>query len=154
MSKGQKEKCKECSSIFKGFCSSCNEVYFLPIDSINQNICSSCNKNPHCKKCLGTSFFILCQECEEGYILENNKCNAISSKETDEPLEEECITGIEEKCLSCQTEKGKKKQCFECNEGFYLPTDSKDKNKCETCKKINNCISCNGTLNSPICNKC
>ena len=152
--KGQKEKCKECSSIFKGFCSSCNEGYFLPIDSINQNICSSCNKNPHCKKCLGTSFFILCQECEEGYILENNKCNAISSKETDEPLEEECITGIEEKCLSCQTEKGKKKQCFECNEGFYLPTDSKDKYKCETCKKINNCISCNGTLNSPICNKC
>ena len=160
---GEKEKCKECSSLLKGNCLSCNDGYYLPIESSNRPICSSC-KIEHCKKCIGTSSFVLCQECEEGFILDKNECKSINTvtteiektedTATEEPEEEDCIIGIEEKCFSCQKEKGKKKNCFECNEGFYLPTDSQDKTKCEPCKKINNCISCNGTLNLPICNKC
>ena len=151
--KGENEKCKTCSSLIKGNCLLCNEGYYLSIDSRNKKICSSCNKNPHCKKCIGASFYVLCQECEEGYILKNNECHEISLP-TEQPEENNCITGMGEKCLSCQTEKGKKNQCLQCNEGFYLPTDSKDKNKCETCKKIGNCISCSGLSNSPVCNKC
>jgi surface protein len=65
---GKNEKCKECSSLFKGNCLSCNEGYYLPIESSNRKICSSCQKE-HCKKCIGTSYFILCHECEEGFIL-------------------------------------------------------------------------------------
>ena len=148
---GENEKCKACSSLFKGDCLLCNEGYFLPIDSPNKRKCSSCKKTENCKKCFGSSIFILCQECEEGYILENNICKKDSHDK--KPEENDCIIGTEEKCLSCKKEKGKKNECSQCNEGFYLPIDSKDKTKCETCK-IDNCIACLGSLNSPICTRC
>ena len=163
---GENEKCKTCSSLLQGNCLLCNEGYYLPIDSSNKKICSSCKKE-HCKKCFGTSFLNLCQECEDGYILEKNICKHVSTnkdpEETEaveteeiktEEAEEDCIIGLEEKCLLCKNEKGKKNNCDKCNEGFYLPTDLQNNTKCETCKKIDNCISCSGSLNSPICNKC
>ena len=47
-----------------------------------------------------------------------------------------------------------KNQCSKCNEGYYLPINKSPNFKCESCGKIEHCISCNGTLNSPVCNDC
>ena len=66
--KGTGEKCKTCSNYIKGNCLLCNDGYFLPIDSNNKKLCSSCSIKDHCIKCIGQSSFISCQECEEGYI--------------------------------------------------------------------------------------
>ena len=243
--KGEKEKCKTCCNNIRGNCFLCNDGYYLPIDSSNKKVCTSCSVKKHCTKCIGLTTYILCQECEEGYVLDNNVCKAIndrkeeekekekekekeyenkekeqkennesekekgnekegnnksdnksdnkeeetkennkSEKEEDkkesnqsekeeereelyeseneykekeeekEKQEEICILGEKEKCKSCKEEKGIKNQCSECNEGYYLPIDKSPNLKCESCSKLENCISCNGTLNSPTCNKC
>ena len=152
--KGTGEKCKTCSNYIKGNCLLCNDGYFLPIDSNNKKLCSSCSIKDHCIKCIGQSSFILCQECEEGYILKNNICEKKENIVSLNDDEESCSLGIDEKCVSCHKEKGKKNECEECNNGFYLPTDSDKNTKCESCKKIKNCESYSGTLNSPKCQKC
>ena len=253
--KGEKEKCKTCCNNIRGNCFLCNDGYYLPIDSSNKKVCTSCSVKKHCKKCIGLTSYILCQECEEGYILENNICKAKndrkeeeeekekednnelelekeyenkekekkeikennesekekgnekeennksekeyenkeeekkennksekeedkkennkSEKEEDreefyeseneykeekekekEKQEEICILGEGEKCKSCKKEKGMNNQCSECNEGYYLPIDKSQNLKCESCSKLENCLSCNGTSNSPTCNKC
>ena len=260
--KGEKEKCKTCCNNIRGNCFLCNDGYYLPIYSSNKKVCTSCSIKKHCKKCIGLTSYILCQECEEGYVLDNNICKAIndrkeeeeekekeennksdkeyenkekeqtdnnesekeyenkensksdnenefkeedkkennksekekekeennksekeedkkennkSEKEEDreefyeseneyeieeeeekekEKQEESCILGEGEKCKSCKKEKGMNNQCSECNEGYYLPIDKSQNLKCESCSKLENCISCNGTLNFPICNKC
>ena len=152
--KGENEKCKTCSDNFKGNCLLCNDGYYLPIDSNNKKKCISCSIKEHCIKCIGQSTFIFCQECEQGYKLNNNnKCIKNDEKE-EEKDEENCILGIEEKCTSCSNEIGKKNECQECNKGFYLPTDRSKNTQCESCKKLKNCASCSGTLNSPVCDKC
>ena len=117
---------------------------------------------------------IFCQECEKEYILDNNTNKEINERtkeenekgekdnESDnesgnkkkEKQEEICILGEVEKCKSCKEEKGMKNQCSRCNEGYYLPIDQSPNLKCESCKKIENCISCNGAFNFPTCNEC
>lgn len=150
--KGSDEKCKTCSNNIKGNCLLCNDGYYLPIHSTNKTVCTSCAVKEHCIKCSGQDSFVLCHKCEEGYILQNNICK--QKAENPEKEEENCILGLDEKCVSCSNEAGKKNQCDKCNEGYYLPTDKNDNFKCESCKKISNCASCEGSLNNPVCNKC
>ena len=228
--KGEKEKCKSCCNNVKGNCFLCNDGYYLPINSNNKKVCSPCSIKKHCTRCMGLTSYILCQECEEGYFLDNNICKAIDDRkeeennesdkkiennekessedkkqdneeekeeekneknnqrefekeekeeekeekkekgeekeeeeeerekgeEEEEEIEEDkiCILGDGEKCKACQEQKGIKNECSECNEGYYLPIDKTPNFKCESCGKIENCISCNGTLNLPTCNKC
>ena len=152
--KGDKEKCKTCSNNIKGNCLLCNDGYYLPIDSNNKNKCTSCSLKEHCIKCIGQSSFIFCEECEKGYVLNNNNLCIKEGEQGSNQNEESCILGIEEKCVSCKNEVGKKNECQECNKGFYLPTDKSKNTQCESCKKIKNCASCSGTLNAPICDKC
>ena len=40
--KGSNEKCKDCSSIIKQNCATCNEGYYLPFNSIEREKCLSC----------------------------------------------------------------------------------------------------------------
>ena len=151
--KGSDEKCKACSNNIKGNCLLCNDGYYLPNYSNNKTVCTSCAIKEHCIKCSGQDSFILCHECEEGYILKNNDCKQKTEINSDKE-EESCILGLDEKCVSCNNEIGKKNQCDKCNEGYYLPIDKSDNLKCESCKKIANCASCEGSLNNPQCNKC
>ena len=151
--KGDNEKCKTCSNNIKGNCLFCNDGYFLPINSINRKKCAPCSVKEHCTKCIGLSSFVLCQECEEGYTLKNNICKKTDGSNS-EKEEDSCVLGLDEKCTSCSSEEGKKNQCDKCNDGYYLPSDKNDNLKCESCKKIKNCASCSGSLNSPKCDKC
>ena len=82
--KGDKEKCKTCCNNLKGNCFLCNDGYYLPIDSNNKKVCSTCSIKKHCIKCIGLSSYILCQECEEGYTLENNICKSIDDTKEEE----------------------------------------------------------------------
>ena len=151
--KGSDEKCKTCSNNIKGNCLLCNDGYYLPIHSSNKTVCASCAVKEHCIKCSGQDSFVLCHKCEDGFVLQNNVCKQ-KAESNPEKEEENCILGLDEKCVSCSNEIGKKNQCDKCNEGYYLPTDKSDNLKCESCKKIANCASCEGSLNNVICNKC
>ena len=151
--KGSDEKCKTCSNNIKGNCLLCNDGYYLPIHSNNKTVCTSCSVKDHCIKCSGQDSFVLCHECEQGYILKNNLCEKETETNPDKE-EESCILGLDEKCVSCSEETGKKNQCDKCNEGYYLPTDKNENLKCESCKKIANCASCEGSLENLQCNKC
>ena len=95
------EKCKTCNNNpkLKNQCESCNEGYFLLEDG-NKTICEICDIEG-CLNCSGTKNNKKCNLCINNYILNNNEC-----------IEEECDVGADEKCASCRTEKGRKKECL------------------------------------------
>lgn len=45
--------------------------------------------------------------------------------------EEQCEIGADEKCKTCNSNLGLKEQCWDCNDGYYLPTDG-NKKKCQS----------------------
>lgn len=52
-----------------------------------------------------------------------------------------CEKGEGQKCKTCSSITTK--DCLTCNDGFYLPFDASNKEKCLSCKNINEgCISC------------
>ena len=138
---GEKEKCRECSHILKDQCESCNEGYFLPEDGQNKSKCEKCDLDG-CLQCFGTKRKYICLKCKEGYNFKNGFCE-----------EETCSIGENEKCVSCRTEIGRKKECLTCNEGYFLPEDEQNKNKCERCD-LDECLQCSGTKDNKKCLKC
>ena len=95
---GEKEKCKTCNnnSKLKNQCESCNEGYYLSEDG-NKTICEKCDIEG-CSICSRTKKNKIYNLCAKNYILNNNEC-----------IEEECDLGEHERCESCRTEKGRKK---------------------------------------------
>ena len=144
---GEKEKCKNCSYIQKDQCDSCNEGYFLPENEENKNKCEKCDLDG-CLQCFGTKKKHLCLNCKEGYKIINGFCE-----------EETCSIGENEKCASCRTEIGRKKECLTCNVGYYLEKDNEDDNngnpitKCEKCD-LDGCLQCSGSKANKKCLKC
>ena len=67
--------------------------------------------------------------------------------------EEQCEIGDGEKCKTCNSNLKLKYQCWDCNDGYYLPTDG-SKKKCQSCGTIQNCIECSGTKDDIQCSKC
>ena len=139
---GKNEKCKDCNDNpnLRSKCKTCNEGYYLPKE--NQTICESCENIENCAECAIEKDNLICFKCKDGFDLLNNECR-----------EELCIIGKNEKCSECRTEKGRKKECYSCNEGFNISD-----NNPLTCKKcsINNCKKCsfiNGNEISLECNE-
>ena len=166
---GIDEKCLTCNEE-KNQCNTCNNGYYLPTDDNVKLECKKCsNLIDLCIECYGSTYSITCTKCLNGSILryDENLCQTIyyETKET-EKLEEkqvveetikenllirpECVTGLDEKCLTCDYLKD---ICNSCNEGYYLPTDDEEKKKCKKCS-VENCQICEGTINSNICKLC
>jgi len=146
--KGSDDKCKECSTIIKKNCATCNDGFYLPFNSTNKEKCLSCNTIDHCNFCIEYEKNIFCYSCKEGFVLKNNICE----KQNIIPL---CQIGNNELCKSCNSDINLRNECSTCNEGYYLPSDSENKTICENCNKIiKDCIECSGTSENPECLKC
>ena len=137
---GENEKCKSCNEQpdLRNQCKECNEGYYLPKE--NRSNCESCEKIHNCMQCILDNDTLFCHKCKNGFILINNEC-----------VEEMCIIGDNEKCASCREEKGRKKECYSCNDGFYIS----DSNPyiCKKCS-IKNCKRCLFKDGNEICLKC
>ena len=122
---------------------SCNEGYFIPIDS---NKCKKCSIE-NCSICYGNNFYDNCIKCNNNKvtIYENN---TIKSKI--KSCELPCEIGDNEKCLSINKLEN---ICSECNKGYYLPYDDKIRKKCQKCS-IKNCDVCYGNKTYNICKSC
>lgn len=121
---GENEKCSSCQNISdkEDECLECNEGYYLPSNILDKTKCSKC-KIEGCKRCDNVSG--KCQDCKYNYepIIDENtgiitNCNL------------QCEIGLGDKCLACETEKGKEHKCSSCNIGYKLINGQ--------CKKIEN----------------
>ena len=137
---GLNEKCKTCNDNpkLRNQCESCNEGYYLLEDG-NKTVCEKCDIEG-CLICSGTKNNKICNLCNNNYILNNNEC-----------IEEKCDIGEYEKCESCRTEIGRKRECLTCNKGYYI--SKKDPYTCSKCS-INNCKKCSIYSNKEICLEC
>ena len=143
---GENEKCKTCNTNFnlRDECETCNMGYFLPEDAKNKTLCVGCNID-NCLKCAGTRNIKLCAQCYEGFKLRNGIC-----------IEELCSLGENEKCASCRTEIGRKKECLTCNEGYFINENEGSIKEKYTCKKcdLDECLQCSEIKNKKVCLKC
>ena len=102
-------------------CSMCKEGYFS-----SSRGCSPCAmKNKGCKKCSGSDINnFKCQECFDGYVLNNSLCQIMECEEYPE---------ITAGCLICKDKLDDYKQkskCQSCKEGFFKTKDE----SCVFCK--------------------
>lgn len=161
---GMNEKCLTCNSE-QNQCQTCNEGYYLPTDDNIKLECKKChNLIEYCLECSGSTYSIICTKCMNDYILtyDQNKKKSICKlsgeieKETENPNNQieinkpTCVTGPNEKCLTCDYEKN---ICSSCNLGYYLPSDDEEKIQCRKCS-LENCQTCEGTISSNICKSC
>ena len=117
----------------------CDPGYFVPE---KEKICKKCSLE-NCKECYGTENLNFCTSCISSYIpiYLNNSIHI---------CEKECEEGEGEKCKICNETKN---QCFNCNDGYYIPDDSEKRQKCQKCS-IENCEKCYGNKNSNFCISC
>ena len=171
---GPNEQCKSCDFDEKDTCKECNFGYYLPNNITNKSICNSCGQN--CISCYGDENEAICIECvNEFYVLNNKSCSYCGSPRIKKCHQEneynitidECysdyilfknrciekcnISNYLSKCSVCNEEYDKLYQCRQCKEGYYLPNDL-DNITCYYCP--NNCKSCEGTEDNPICTEC
>ncbi len=144
---GEESKCKICGDFFNFLCTECYDGFYLYINNFLGIICKKCEIE-NCNKCYSTFNDVICSSCNEGYQLVLNEC--ISNIE----ITKKCEIGENEKCLSCNNEKGKEDECLNCNEGYYLPKSQNNQTFCKKCE-IDKCINCEENLNKEIiCNEC
>ena len=138
---GENEKCKDCKEEedFIDQCKTCNDGYYLS-ENTNKKECISCNKIQNCMECNEDNNNLICNKCQDGYQLLENSC-----------VEKSCEIGKNEKCSSCKIEKGRKKECNTCNEGYFISEENAT--FCSKCS-INNCRKCSISNGKEVCNKC
>ena len=137
------ENCKKCGEGEESdTCDICQAQYFLLLKNL---ICMSCNNQiytqPGCKEeCMSITDY--CQECKEGYYLNNGKCI-------------ECSRDLPG-CNSCRLSWSNKLICEKCSEEEER-FDSND-SKCVKCnEKLSNCKKCHfvgNTVSTPQCDEC
>lgn len=120
--------CKECD-MTNNKCSSCNIGYYLPTDDNVKSQCKKCSDVVNnCIECSGKISNIECTKCEDNYLLSGNKCI-------------KCKTGIYDACKTCDS--SNPNFCGSCNQGYYLPLNEQNKEKCKKCSdSISNCEEC------------
>lgn len=98
----------------------------------DREFCTLCDENN-----------VNCYECEDGYVVENNKC-----------VRRECadVDGKKDRCLKCEGDNND--LCVSCLPGYKInlraldcmkyqcPREGDKKTKCELCDKDGNCIKC------------
>ena len=127
------ELCLTCD-IENDKCKECDEGAYLS----QEKICKICG--PNIKKCHENNNKMVIDECFDGYKISGGKCL------------KDCQIGNFYKCLSCKNIPGEINQCAQCNEGFYLPSDSTNLEECTPCPQ--GCLKCSGTLNNTVCTEC
>ena len=136
------ENCEECFGTRLSYvCTTCQKGYYIPQDDESRQSCKACSVK-NCKECDGTKLVNYCYECKENYT--PIKVNNVITKC------EGCESGSNEKCLTCDNSTG---QCASCNEGYYLPSDDTNKEKCQKCS-VENCKICSGTIAFNTCETC
>lgn len=118
-------------------CLTCNEGYFLPNNISDRKKCKICG--PYMKKCHEENNELIPDECYYPYKISGRYCLR------------NCIIGNGIYCSSCVNLPEKINQCKNCNDGYFLATDS-DKTKCYSCEK--GCKYCFGTKENNICTEC
>ena len=125
---GEENKCSKCQIIQnkENECLACNEGYYLPLNSLIKTNCEKCEIEG-CKICDENNGN--CKECKLFYkpIFDQNSEYIIS-------CELLCDLGDQNKCSTCNLEKGKEHQCSSCNQDYKLMIDG-------SCKKIENSFS-------------
>lgn len=133
------ENCEKCRTEEDKIhqCEKCKVGYFLDEDEVN---CLKCDVD-NCKTCLNKKNQAVCDSCEENYYLFNELCF------------KSCSIGEEEKCLSCANDGTS--DCLDCNDYYYLPVNSSNKEVCEKCN-IEHCLKCSDSNenDTTICTKC
>jgi len=150
-----KFKCKSCrydSFLLNGVCiKSCNYSSCLNCIYENDNyVCGQCKENYYLNNKNGMKYCELCRlgcktcsndetciNCQEGYKLEDDICKFY------------CEIGNKTHCSSCDF--NEKNKCKECYSGYFLP-EGKEENYCYSCGE--NCVSCQGKLDNPVCTQC
>ncbi len=146
--KGENEKCLSCNNEEgkNDQCLACNIGYYLSINATNKTFCSKCEID-NCVNCYenSNSNDILCDKCENGYKLKNNKC---IKKVPD------CAIGQGSLCALCRTEDERLDECLTCNNGYFITNDEiKNKSICSKCL-IPFCEKCEIKNGKNICNQC
>ena len=122
---GEKNLCLTCDDNVKDRCASCNSGYYL---NTADGTCYSCEVEN-------------CDKCSLEYEVLNNTCI------------KPCDIGENEKCKKCDYSKLElTENCLICNEGYYIPDDSKNKTICYPCEF--GCVDCYGNTMQPICRLC
>ena len=86
---------------------------------------------------------------ENSEKIENTESNTVTEKYK---IISKCIIGDNELCKNCDA--NTINECGECNEGYYLPSNSYNKTICDNCNKIEGCLECSGKKENPVCSKC
>jgi hypothetical protein len=118
---GENEKCRKCDNTELEItvnCLICNEGYYLPNDSLNKTICYPCEFG--CADCYGNISEPICRSCKEEFKLINGECIKY------------CKLGSGEFCLTCNDDDNNQ-SCSSCNEGYYLPENILEREKCKIC---------------------
>ena len=134
-------------------CGTCNDGYYLPVNSTNiygNRYCSPCPK--YCKKCSGDNNNPICSEClSNQYHLKNGRCfkNCLYYSTYTQCNFSHCFESVEYITYA---------NCTKCNEGYYLPKirriNDEYYNVCFKCS-MPGCIRCEGDNNETnICLEC
>ena len=120
----------------------CEIGFFIPEDSGEEKTCEKCQLD-NCAKCSGTKLENECNLCIDYYkpIISDGVINQCIL---------DCETGINEKCLTCNTTNA---QCSSCNIGYFIPEDDETKKQCQKCSS-DYCITCTGSKLNNICLEC
>ena len=160
------ETCKTCETQADN-CLTCKDNYFYQKTG-DKGECIECTSST-CQKTVDEENSCKCQECKDGYFVNNYRCF---------DCEGNCKTCEEKgKCLSCDEEhyylentecikcSGNCKtavlntcKCSSCEDGLYLENYHclKCEGNCKTCEEKNKCLSCNNDyyLEEGQCKKC
>lgn len=160
------ETCKTCETQADN-CLTCKDNYFYQKTG-DKGECIECTSST-CEKTVDEENSCKCQECKDGYFVNNYRCF---------DCEGNCKTCEEKgKCLSCDDERYylentecikcsdncrttvlKTCKCASCEDGLYLENYHclKCEGNCKTCEEKNKCLSCNNDyyLEEGQCKKC
>ena len=125
-------------------CKVCYDGYYLPTNADKEFICEACPFG--CAKCHASGKQVHCTACNNNYLPGYNDKDEMVSCNTN------CVEYYS--CRKCDT---KRNECTNCTDGYYVPTDSLTKNKCQLCYDTSfkkNCKVCKGTSEKIECIEC
>ena len=161
-----KETCKTCETEADN-CLTCKDNYFYQKTG-DKGECIECTSST-CQKTVNEENSCKCQECKDGYFVNNYRCfdcegNCKTCQEKNKCLscDEEYYYLENTECIkcsgNCKTAVLNTCKCSSCEDGLYLENYHclKCEGNCKTCEEKNKCLSCNNDyyLEEGQCKKC